>query len=406
MEFTINKTFEEALPFLTTTEYEALKRSIKEEGLRNPILVWNNTIIDGHHRYKICKELGIEPVFEEISFENEEEAYRWILKEQSSRRNQTDFAKRISIGRYYNSIKKSYGGDRKSSGNTCHLKTSNEKSRCNTCTLKNQGVKVAPLSDTEKSSGNTCHLKKVATVATLSKKTREVVAEKFGISPRTVTSCAKLAKQFDNIIPELQNRLLTGELRSSLFKKIIKLSVEEQKELIDLSSKEIIEKFKNKQKPSSPPAEKKDLSDMDKLVEENKRLKQFIDDIIANARKDLDNQMKENALLKAELDRYKSMCESLKAELEKVKQNQILTPPPTPSSVPPSQPFPAPDENAFKKPTDIQLIAVKNKMEATGKSFSELYIEACKHTGRDVPVNVPTMDNMTYADVLVVLSHR
>src|SRR5215203_3667416 len=48
---------------LSPEEYESLKQSIKEEnGLYLPIIVnQNGIILDGHHRYKACQELGIEP---------------------------------------------------------------------------------------------------------------------------------------------------------------------------------------------------------------------------------------------------------------------------------------------------------------------------------------------------------
>ncbi len=48
------------IPALTAEEYDSLKDSIKNNGLWIPILVnQDNVILDGHHRYKICKELGI-----------------------------------------------------------------------------------------------------------------------------------------------------------------------------------------------------------------------------------------------------------------------------------------------------------------------------------------------------------
>ena len=48
------------VPELSKEEYESLKQSIKENGLWVPIVVNNDgVILDGHHRYKACKELGI-----------------------------------------------------------------------------------------------------------------------------------------------------------------------------------------------------------------------------------------------------------------------------------------------------------------------------------------------------------
>ena len=61
----INREYAELVPALSVQEYEALKLSISEKGFwkSNPIVVNNEGIIlDGHHRYKACKELQVEPI--------------------------------------------------------------------------------------------------------------------------------------------------------------------------------------------------------------------------------------------------------------------------------------------------------------------------------------------------------
>ena len=61
----INPEYEKLLPKLSSEEFEALKKSIREEGLHYPIIVNQDKIVlDGHHRLRVCKELGIEPRFE------------------------------------------------------------------------------------------------------------------------------------------------------------------------------------------------------------------------------------------------------------------------------------------------------------------------------------------------------
>jgi ParB-like chromosome segregation protein Spo0J len=56
-------------PPLTAAEYEALKRSIQDDGFipAFPVLIsagpaFPGRIIDGHHRSQVCAELGIQPV--------------------------------------------------------------------------------------------------------------------------------------------------------------------------------------------------------------------------------------------------------------------------------------------------------------------------------------------------------
>ncbi len=44
---------------VSSQEYEALELNLIEYGCKNPIVVWNNYILDGHKRYAICAEYNI-----------------------------------------------------------------------------------------------------------------------------------------------------------------------------------------------------------------------------------------------------------------------------------------------------------------------------------------------------------
>jgi hypothetical protein len=52
-------------PLLEGEEYEELKESIREHGLLNPIWLYEGKVLDGRNRYRVCRELGIEPEFAE-----------------------------------------------------------------------------------------------------------------------------------------------------------------------------------------------------------------------------------------------------------------------------------------------------------------------------------------------------
>ena len=49
------------IPSMTPEEFDALKSDIAANGQLEPILLLDNKIIDGRHRYRACRELGIEP---------------------------------------------------------------------------------------------------------------------------------------------------------------------------------------------------------------------------------------------------------------------------------------------------------------------------------------------------------
>ncbi len=52
-----------AFPNLSDEEFAALKDSIKRNGQRDKILIFEGQILDGWHRYRACLELGKEPIF-------------------------------------------------------------------------------------------------------------------------------------------------------------------------------------------------------------------------------------------------------------------------------------------------------------------------------------------------------
>ena len=85
--FEIEPEFKQLITKLSDAEYSILKDSIAKEGIREPIIVWNNTIIDGHNRYKIAHELDIPIKYETMEFQDREEAKAWIINNQLGRRN-------------------------------------------------------------------------------------------------------------------------------------------------------------------------------------------------------------------------------------------------------------------------------------------------------------------------------
>ncbi|KKN34612.1 hypothetical protein LCGC14_0792020 [marine sediment metagenome] len=56
--------FADIFPMIEGNELKVLKDDIKEHGLLNPIILYDNKILDGRNRFKACNEIGIEPKFE------------------------------------------------------------------------------------------------------------------------------------------------------------------------------------------------------------------------------------------------------------------------------------------------------------------------------------------------------
>ena len=87
----MNTRFKFATIPLSANELESLTKSIQCEGCREAITIWEDSVIDGHNRLKICQEYGIPFKTEEIEFNNDDEAILWIVKHQFKRRQSTPF---------------------------------------------------------------------------------------------------------------------------------------------------------------------------------------------------------------------------------------------------------------------------------------------------------------------------
>lgn len=89
----INDRFAQIAPPLKRYEREMLERSIIENGCQMPLVVWDGTIVDGHNRYRICREHRIPFTYEEMDFNSEGDAIIWIIKNQLGRRNLSSYAR-------------------------------------------------------------------------------------------------------------------------------------------------------------------------------------------------------------------------------------------------------------------------------------------------------------------------
>src|SRR5574339_600425 len=94
LEIKINPEYVELVRPLSAKEYAELKESIKEKGLHLPIIInQDNTILDGHHRYQICHELGIGPKYEFKIFDDRLEEKSFVIDINDKRRQLNDFSK-------------------------------------------------------------------------------------------------------------------------------------------------------------------------------------------------------------------------------------------------------------------------------------------------------------------------
>lgn len=101
----IDAEFATLIPPLTPEEFYGLEQSILAEGCRDAIILWDNIIIDGHNRYKICKEHNIPFRTQTKDFESREDVILWMFRNQLSRRNLNDFERIEVVRKYENSVR-------------------------------------------------------------------------------------------------------------------------------------------------------------------------------------------------------------------------------------------------------------------------------------------------------------
>ena len=109
----IDPEFQSQIPPLTDDEFKQLEENILKEGkLISPLIVWGNTLVDGHNRYEIVQEHPeISFSTMPLPFESREEVLAWICKNQLGRRNLTPEQKKFLIGKQYSVEHRKPGGN-------------------------------------------------------------------------------------------------------------------------------------------------------------------------------------------------------------------------------------------------------------------------------------------------------
>lgn len=92
---TVDQELKALIPPLTNEEYRQLEANIKAEGIREPIIIWGNTIIDGHNRYEIAINHNIAYKTIEKHFDNRKDVVEWMILNQFGRRNLSAYQRSI-----------------------------------------------------------------------------------------------------------------------------------------------------------------------------------------------------------------------------------------------------------------------------------------------------------------------
>jgi len=78
---------------LSPEERQQLEANLKADGCRDPLVVWNGTLLDGHNRYAICKRHHLPFKTVERKCADRDAAKVWIIQSQFGRRNLRTYAR-------------------------------------------------------------------------------------------------------------------------------------------------------------------------------------------------------------------------------------------------------------------------------------------------------------------------
>jgi N6-adenosine-specific RNA methylase IME4 len=222
---------------LNESEYKKLEASIIQEGVRDPLVLWNEILIDGHNRLDIATKHNISySTINNNDLADREEVKTWIINNQLGRRNLTPNEVSYYRGKLYESLKRQGERSDITSGQNVHKSTSEEMA-------EKYGVSEKTIRrDAEFSKA----VDRVEAEAGIDIKDA-ILSGKANIPKKNVEDVIKIKQE----APELMPKLESGEMTAHEAVKIIKK---------DKRDKQIQEQIKEiEQNDFTPPTKKYDV---------------------------------------------------------------------------------------------------------------------------------------------------
>lgn len=137
----IDDEFKDLIPPLSLEESKQLVKNILEDGIREPIILWRNTIIDGHNRYRIAQEYDLDYETTTLDFDSRSDVKLWMINNQLGRRNLAPYV-RTKLALAYEEIVSSVnigGRPKKGEENSPHVSRAEQ--------TREKVAKIADVSD-------------------------------------------------------------------------------------------------------------------------------------------------------------------------------------------------------------------------------------------------------------------
>lgn len=248
---TVDKEFQELIPPLSDKDYEQLKESLLREGCRDPICVWNNTIVDGHNRYAICTEYNIPYETKSVEFASRDEAKLWMIDVQLSRRNM-EAIDRVLLAQRMKPLLEKIAKERRQDVHRNTLTNESKVIQLDKVALANES-KVVQLDKVTLANESDEPVDEVADIlaraeAKLPEKKQKIhvqeeIAKLAGCGTGTVARIEVIQKEKPELIEEIRNR------RTSINESYSAIKQEKKKENINKAEQTIAEQAEEKYKP-------------------------------------------------------------------------------------------------------------------------------------------------------------
>lgn len=96
MHIVVNEELKAYIDPLTPDEYQALERSLLAEGCRDALVLWGDTLVDGHNRYGICRKHDIPfNTVQNERFQSIDDVHLWMIEQHLGRRSVSDFQRGV-----------------------------------------------------------------------------------------------------------------------------------------------------------------------------------------------------------------------------------------------------------------------------------------------------------------------
>lgn len=96
MDIVVNEELKAYIDPMTPEEYEALERSILAEGCRDALVLWGDILVDGHHRYSVCRKHGLPfKTMQHAQFQSMDDVHLWMIDQHLGRRSVSAFQRGV-----------------------------------------------------------------------------------------------------------------------------------------------------------------------------------------------------------------------------------------------------------------------------------------------------------------------